>query len=306
MDRLSLRVLGSAAGGGFPQWNCQCSNCDGFRSQKIKSRSRTQSSIAVSSDGHRWILINASPDIHKQINNFPDFYSDSDKRINPFSACILVDSQLDHTAGLLLLRENREPLNIYCTPKVKQDLTTGFPLFNILHHYCDTNHYAIGHPLNNNFSIPSADHLLFSTITLKGKSPPYSNRKTLEGDNIAIVIEHTVTQKKIFYAPGLMEITDEIENRMQESDCVLVDGTFWSEDEMITAGVGRKLASEMGHLPQSGENGMIALLKKLRNSRKILIHINNTNPILDEMSEQRLQLNAEQIEVAYDGMEIIL
>lgn len=304
---MKIRVLGSGAGGGFPQWNCNCSNCRRVRSGQIKALPRTQSSIAVSSDERNWVLFNASPDIRAQIENFPAIQPRTGTRDSGIRAVILIDSQIDHTAGLLFLRESNVPLNIYCTDMVKQDLMTGFPVLKMLEHYCGVNHYDI--PLDGrSFEVPGIDDLGFYSHALKSKAPPYSPHRhdPHEGDNIGVTIEQVSSRRKLYYSPGLGEIEPHVHEAMQHADCILVDGTFWREDEMEVAGISKKKAREMGHLPQTGENGMISVLTRFPDPRKILIHINNTNPILDEDSEERKILENAAIEVARDGMEINL
>jgi pyrroloquinoline quinone biosynthesis protein B len=303
---MKIRILGSGAGGGFPQWNCNCNNCKRIRSGDMNGKARTQSSIAVSSDNINWLLINASPDIRAQLEAFPAIQPKQGLRDTGIKAVLLMDSQIDHTTGLLMLREGK-PLDIYCSEMVKQDLTSSFPVFNMLAHYCTVNHHPI--PVDgSSFTIPAIADLRFYTRALKSKAPPYSPHRhdPHEGDNIGVVIEQISTGKKLFYSPGLGEIEDQVMTAMQPADCLLVDGTFWTEDEMIAQGLGKKKAAEMGHLPQSGTGGMIEILGKLPNARKILIHINNSNPILDEDSPEYKQLGDVGIEVAYDGMEIEL
>jgi pyrroloquinoline quinone biosynthesis protein B len=303
---MKIRILGSGAGGGFPQWNCNCNNCKRIRAGEMNGKARTQSSIAVSSDNINWLLINASPDIRAQLEAFPAIQPRQGLRDTGIKAVLLMDSQIDHTTGLLMLREGK-PLDIYCSEMVKQDLTTGFPVFNMLSHYCTVNHHPI--PIDGSgFTIPALADLRFYTHALKSKAPPYSPHRhdPHEGDNIGVVIEQISTGKKLFYSPGLGDIEDHVLTAMQTSDCLLVDGTFWTEDEMIAQGLGKKKAADMGHLPQSGEGGMIELLGKLPNARKVLIHINNSNPILDEDSESCKILADNGIEIAYDGMKINL
>jgi pyrroloquinoline quinone biosynthesis protein B len=268
---------------------------------------RTQSSIALSSDGRNWLLFNASPDIRAQLEAFPDIQPKQGLRDSGIKAVILIDSQIDHTTGLLMLRESTAPLEIYCSEMVKQDLSTGFPLFNMLAHYCGVNHHPV--PLDGSgFAIPLIDDLRIHTHVLKSKAPPYSPHRhdPHPGDNIGVIVEQISTGKKLYYAPGLGEIEPHVYRAMQDADCVLVDGTFWQHDEMARAGICEKLALEMGHLPQSGEGGMIETLNAAGKPRKILIHINNTNPILDEDSPERKTLEQAGIEVAFDGMEINL
>lgn len=304
---MKVRVLGSGAGGGFPQWNCNCANCSALRKGEINARARTQSSIAVSSDECNWVLFNASPDIRAQIENFPAIQPKTGVRDTGIRAVILIDSQIDHTTGLLILRESTTRLNIYCSEMVRQDLCTGFPVLKMLEHYCGVNHHPV--PLDgSSFEIPGIDDLRFYSHALKSKAPPYSPHRhdPHEGDNIGVVIEQISSGRKLYYSPGLGEIESHVHQAMREVDCVLVDGTFWREDEMEHAGISKKKAREMGHLPQSGEQGLIRVLDGIRNTRKILIHINNTNPILVEDSVERKTLTQAGIEVSYDGMEINL
>jgi pyrroloquinoline quinone biosynthesis protein B len=308
-----IHVLGSAAGGGFPQWNCNCANCAGLRNGSINAKARTQSSIAVSSDGINWVLFNTSPDIRAQLADFEPLQPARQLRDTGISAIVLMDSQIDHTTGLLMLREGC-PHDVYCTDMVLEDLSSGFPLFSMLKHWNGglQNRPILlnkdDHTQEGSFTIPNIDGLRFHAVPLLSKAPPYSPHRNNPhvGDNIGIRIEDTRSGKNLFYSPGLGEPEPHIIKLMQRADCLLVDGTFWREDEMAFAGVGTKLAAEMGHLPQSGENGMIELLRPMKKPRKVLIHINNTNPILIEDSEQRAILNKEGIEVAYDGMDIEL
>jgi pyrroloquinoline quinone biosynthesis protein B len=303
---MKIRVLGSAAGGGFPQWNCNCHNCHRLRHNTMNGKARTQSSIAVSTDGKNWLLFNTSPDIRAQLEAFPAIQPKEGVRDTGIKAIMLIDSQIDHTTGLLMLREGK-PLDIYCSDMVKQDLSSGFPLFKMLEDYCTINHHSI--PLDgSSFTIPGIDDLRFYTHSLKSKAPPYSPHRhdPHDGDNIGVIIEQISSGKKIYYSPGLGEIEPHVMDAMQNVDCLLVDGTFWTDDEMPQQGISPKKAREIGHLPQSGAGGMIEVLRGVSKARKILIHINNTNPILDEDSAQRKTLAAEGIEVAYDGMEIVL
>jgi len=303
---LNILVLGSAAGGGYPQWNCNCATCAGLRNNSIRAQSRTQSSIAISSNKTDWLLINASPDISQQLRNSPALQPARSLRDTGIKAVMLMDSQIDHTTGLLSLREHSERLPLYCSRMVYNDLTTGFPVLNMLEHYCGVDWQEI--PLDQSWiSIPGIDGLAIQPLVIDSKAPPYSPHRNdpHPGDNIAITIRDTETGKTVFYSPGLGGLQPSTREMMRSADCLLVDGTTWTNDEMQTRGVGQKLASEMGHLAQSGEGGMIDELRDLT-CRKILIHINNTNPILDEDSSQRAELTEHGIEVAYDGLEITL
>ncbi|HUL41524.1 MAG TPA: pyrroloquinoline quinone biosynthesis protein PqqB [Burkholderiales bacterium] len=304
---MKIRVLGASAGGGFPQWNCNCANCDGVRKGKIKAKPRTQSSIAVSENNLDWILFNASPDVLTQIKAFPALQPARSIRDTAIRSILLIDSQIDHTTGLLMLREGK-PLEIYCTEMAREDLTTGNPLFNILEHYCTANWHKLPTQNGNRFTVIGAQRLGFTAVPLKSKAPPYSPHRENphEGDNIGIRVEDPGTGRNLFYAPGLGKIEPHLEAFLKNADCLLVDGTCWTDDELIRLGISKQSSRDMGHLPQSGEGGMIELLKALSKPRKILIHINNTNPILNEDSKERAELTANGIEVAYDGMEIDL
>ena len=304
---MQVIVLGAAAGGGFPQWNCNCRNCDGVRRGTIRARARTQSSIAVSANGIDWVLFNASPDVLAQIKAIPVLQPARAVRDTGIRAVLLVDGQIDHTTGLLMLREGQR-LQIWCTDMVREDLTTGNPLFNILGHYCGVNWHNLPTSAGNRFSIDGIERLSFTAVPLKSKAPPYSPHREdpHEGDNIGVRITDERSGKNLFYAPGLGEIEPHLEPFLAQADALLVDGTFWTDDEMIRLGISSKRARDIGHLPQSGAAGMISVLQPLKAVRKILIHINNTNPILDEDSPERAQLNRAGIEVAYDGLEINL
>jgi len=303
---LNILVLGSAAGGGYPQWNCNCETCAGHRSQSINSLARTQSSIAVSGNGSDWLLINASPDIGQQIRSTPALQPGRELRDTGISAVMLMDSQIDHTTGLLSLREHSKPLPLFCTQMVHNDLTSGFPVLNMLEHYCGVDWTEIA--LDEEwFQIDGIAGIEFKPLVIDSKAPPYSPHRhdPHPGDNIAVTIRCRDTGKSVFYSPGLGGLQDKTRAAMQAVDCLLVDGTTWTNDEMQTRGVGSKLATEMGHLAQSGPGGMIEELQNLE-CRKILIHINNTNPILDPDSSQRAALSRLNIEVAEDGMQVAL
>ena len=301
-----IQILGSAAGGGFPQWNCNCTNCAGLRAGTLRGQARTQSSIAISDNGVDWILCNASPDIRAQLEAFPALQPARKPRDTAIGAIILLDSQIDHTTGLLTLREGC-PHQVWCTDMVHQDLTTGFPLSNMLEHW---NGGLKWNPiaLDGSFVILACPNLVITPIPLRSSAPPYSPHRNdpHPGDNIGLFIEDRRTGGKLFYAPGLGQVSEALLGTMRGADCLLVDGTLWRDDEMRVREVGDKLGSEMGHLPQSGPGGMIEVLDGLPAARKILIHINNTNPILDQDSPERAMLDEHGIEVAFDGMSIEL
>ena len=304
---MKIHVLGSAAGGGFPQWNCNCPQCSAVRAGSPHHQARTQSSIAITSNDTDWLLINASPDVLQQIKSFPALQPARALRDTGIAAVLLMDAQIDHTTGLLMLREHRQKLPLWCHPLVREDLSTGNPLFKVLEHYCGIDWQSL--PLQSGFHIPGLQGLQFEALPLISNAPPYSPHrdKPQPGDNVGLTVRDEHSGKRLFYAPGLGQMEPHVWQAMQAADCVMVDGTLWTDDEMITLGASKKTSRAMGHMPQSGPDGMIAWLDQLpKTTRKILIHINNTNPILDESGPQRQTLSAHGIEVAFDGMEITL
>jgi pyrroloquinoline quinone biosynthesis protein B len=303
---MRVLVLGSGAGGGFPQWNCGCSLCAGVRNNRIQALPRTQSSIAITVDDEHWVLINASPDIRQQLTNNSAMWP-KHTRHSPISAVVLTDAQIDHVTGLLMLREGL-PMPLYCTQPVMQELSETFPLLPVLSHWNEGfQQRTLPERADTAFNIEQAPGLEWRVLPIVSNAPPYSARRDAPkpGDNIALYIKDTASGRSLLYAPGLGKITPLIQTFLEKSDCLLVDGTCWNDHEMQVVG-SNKRAREMGHLPQNGEGGMMNVLAQLKNKRKILIHINNTNPILCNDSEEREQLNAFEIEVAYDGMDIEL
>jgi pyrroloquinoline quinone biosynthesis protein B len=305
---MRIRVLGSAAGGGFPQWNCNCPNCAGYRAGTSRAPARTQSSIAVAgNDPARWVLVNASPDIRTQLESFPELQPNRSLRDTGLCAIVLVDGQVDHTTGLYMLREATRPWPLWCTDSTYEDLTRGNPILGVLGHFCGVERRRMD--LDREFAIDALPEVRWRALPVASKPAPYSPRREspLAGDNVALVIENRSTGRSAVYAPGLASIDERLWGYLKSAACVLVDGTFWSDDEMIRLGVSRKYARDIGHLPQSGAGGMLEQLDRLPPQvRKVLIHINNTNPILDEDSpEHRAVLDA-GFEIAYDGMEFAL
>jgi pyrroloquinoline quinone biosynthesis protein B len=304
---VKIRILGSAAGGGFPQWNCNCPNCRGYRAGTLRARARTQSSIAVGV-GSSWALVNASPDILAQLQSNPDLQPGRAIRDSALVAIVLVDGQVDHTTGLYMLRESVRPWPIWCTDSTFADLTRGNPVLGVLGYFCGVDRRRIELD-ETGFTVDKVDGVRWRALPVASKPAPYSpNRESpVAGDNLALVIEDLSTGKTAVYAPGLSGIDDRVWNAMQNSACVLVDGTFWTDDEMVRLGVSSKRARDIGHLPQTGPGGMMEWLDRLPcATRRILIHINNTNPILNEASPEAAELKRRGIEVAWDGMEIVL
>lgn len=255
-----------------------------------------------------WALVNASPDILVQLAANPDLQPGRSPRDTALTAVVLVDGQVDHTTGLYMLREARRRWPVWCTESVHGDLTGDHPVFHVLSHYCGVEPRRIaldGSP----FAIDGVAGVAWRAIPVTSKAAPYSARRSMStpGDNIALLLTDEVSGRAALYAPGLGAMDDQLWRAMQAASCVLVDGTFWTDDEMIRLGLSAKSARDIGHLPQSGPGGLLEWLERLPSrTRKVLIHINNTNPILDECSEERLHLASRGIEVAWDGMEIKL
>jgi pyrroloquinoline quinone biosynthesis protein B len=292
---VKVHVLGSAAGGGIPQWNCNCPNCRAARTSKNSNLRRTQSSIAVSADDKNWILFNASPDLCSQAAAFPQLTPDGNKlRGTNIAAVVLTDGELDHVTGLLSLRENKK-LRLVCTKTVEELLTKKFPLLPVLKNYCDVR--------VSNFPVRIAA-LRISALDFGSKSPPYAPQVKQGGLVVGLRIESA--KKSVAYLPGLPAVTAEVAKFIAGCDCLLVDGTFWTEREMVSLGLAKRSAGDMGHVPISGPRGTLKWLQSLKIPRKIYIHINNTNPILRAASRKRKAVAQAGVEVAHDGMDIRL
>ena len=302
---MRITVLGAAAGGGFPQWNCNCRQCAGQRAGTLRTKARTQSSIFVQADsGADGVLFNASPDILAQIRANPVLQPARKLRDSAIAGVVLMDGQVDHVTGLFMLRERSTPLPIWCTDEVADDLTDGNPVLRVLGHFCGVQRQRINID-GTAFEVPGVPGLQFRALPLRSKAAPYSPHREnpTPGDNIGMLITDGASAKTVFYAPGLGEITPAVFDAMHSADAVLVDGTFFTDDEMPALGISAKTARSIGHLPQSGPGGMVEWLDKLpARTRRLLIHINNTNPILDEDSAPRALLRAHGIDVCEDGM----
>jgi len=306
---MRVTILGSAAGGGFPQWNCNCRNCAGQRNGSVRAKARTQSSIFIRPEGSEdGLLFNASPDILQQIKSNPVLQPARQLRDSAIAAVLLMDGQIDHATGLFMLRERSRPLPLWCTDPVAEDLSTGNPVLRVLGHYCGVERHRIALD-GSAFSLPTLPGLSLRALPLSSKAAPYSPHREnpVPGDNIGVIVRDLASGRSLFYAPGLGEISPAVFDAMSNADAVLVDGTFWTDDEMPRLGISTKHAREIGHLAQSGPGGMLEWLARLpRQTRRLLIHINNTNPILDEDSAERATLQREGVEVCEDGMELHL
>ena len=280
-----------------------------MRDRSVRASARTQSSIAVcGADERAWVLINASPDILQQLRANPVLQPARAARDTAISAIVLVDGQIDHTTGLYMLRESTRPLAIWCTDNAYADLTRGNPIFGVLGHYCGIERHALASD-GGEFAISGIAGVRWRALAVASKPAPYSphRERPQPGDNVALVLSDSVSGRSLVYAPGLGAMEEGVWAAMEQADCVMVDGTFWSDTEMLDLGLSKKRARDIGHLPQSGAGGMLEWLGRLpARTRRILIHINTTNPILDEDSRERAALNERGIEVAHDGLEVQL
>ena len=293
---MQIRILGSAAGGGVPQWNCNCRNCRVARKEGAFKSRQTQSSAAVSADGEKWLLLNASPELTFQFASF-DALSPPGRNLrgSPVQAVILTDGEMDHVAGLLSLREQKS-LRLACTRAVKNLLTEQFPLLPILERYCRIHHSI--------FPVQIAGIRISALELETEKVPPYARRPPRRGDVVGLRLQ--AGGKSLVYLPGLPVINRAVNEFVAGCDCLLVDGTFWSEYEMIALGISRRTARDMGHVPIAGQGGSLEWLRTLDVPRKIYTHINNTNPILQKKSRERRKVRQAGVEISHDGMEIRL
>jgi pyrroloquinoline quinone biosynthesis protein B len=252
--------------------------------------------------------VNASPDILKQLQANPVLQPARAPRDTAIAGIVLVDGQIDHTTGLFMLRESTRPLAIWCTDNAYADLTRGNPIFGVLGHYCGIERRVMRAD-GSAFEVTHIAGVEWRALAVPSKPAPYSphREQPQPGDNVALVLRDVASGRSLVYAPGLGSMEESVWSAMCAADCVLVDGTFWSDEEMIGLGMSRKRAREIGHLPQSGPGGMLEWLARLpERTRRILIHVNNTNPILDEDSAERATLTAQRVEVASDGLEVEL
>jgi pyrroloquinoline quinone biosynthesis protein B len=311
---MHIKILGSAAGGGFPQWNCACRNCSGVRSGQLRATPRTQTQFAFSPDGVVWFLISASPDLRTQILAMPQLVPPSDEPTGtPIGGIFLPSADVDSLMGLLHLREFQS-FFLFATPAIQKIVQTENRIFDVLHRAdppVQWQSLSPGSRLACRFGEdPSAPPtFICSPIALNGDYPDYLStelRRSLSSQESVIALRFEQAGKSFFSAPSLPEISDEWLKAAAASTVAFLDGTFWSDDELLATGRGHKTAREMGHLPLSGRDGLLAQFPSDSTARKILIHINNTNPILDESSAEHHAVRDAGFEIAYDGMEFTL
>ena len=297
---LTAIVLGSAAGGGFPQWNCGCRLCNLVRSGDPRVRPATQASVAFSGDGKSWVLVGASPDLRQQILQTERLAPRTPSRDSPISGVVLIGGDVDAIAGLLVLRE-RQNLSVFAPPKVL-DMLSASRIFEVLDP--DLVHRVEAAPLS---PVQCGGGLTLTILPMPGKAPLYLEDRSA----VTVPIEPTYAAlvqangRSVIVAPACAEITDAVREQLRSADVLFFDGTLFRDDEMIAAGLGPKTGRRMGHVPIEGPDGTLARLADLP-CRRVFLHINNTNPIWLSDSPERQAVERGGFEVAYDGMEIRL
>jgi pyrroloquinoline quinone biosynthesis protein B len=306
-----IRILGSAAGGSFPQWNCACANCEDVRRGRPGLTRRTQDSIAVSADGTDWFLFNASPDLLHQLAATPALWPRA-PRHTPIAGIMLGNGDLDHILGLFSLREST-PLVLHATPAVRRGLEERNAIFWTLKRFPEQVRWrrlVIEEPLALHGARGTPSGIVITPFAAAGKRPLHFECEGLDEpgtpeDNVGFEIHDTVRDKRCLYLSAAVSL-EGLLPRIQRADCLLFDGTFWTSDELISLGLGTSRAEDMAHLPVGGANGSLAQLARIPGPRKIYTHINNTNPMLREDSPEHRAVLAAGLEIAVDGMEITL
>jgi pyrroloquinoline quinone biosynthesis protein B len=293
-----LQVLGSAAGGGFPQWNCGCPGCRAVRDGSRPARPRTQSSVAVSADRRAWFLLNASPDVRGQIEAFPPLQP-RQGRDTPLRAVLLTDAELDHTLGLLLLRE-APALEVHATPAVHATLRDGSGVLATLERYSRVD----WRPVTPGVDVPLVDGLSYRAFDVPTTKRARFGAGGQEGRVVGYRLTDTSSGRSAVYLPGVQRLTPQLCEQLDGAACLLVDGTCWDDDELVRLGLAARTSREMGHLPIGGPDGSLERFGGLSVERTVYIHMNNTNPVLLEDSPQARAVSARGVEVAADGLEM--
>jgi pyrroloquinoline quinone biosynthesis protein B len=304
---MRVKILGSAAGGGFPQWNCACRNCRAVRAGNFPGKARSQAQVAVSHDGESWFLLGASPDLRSQIESFPELHPREGLRQSSVAGVLLASADLDHVLGLLLMRE-LQPLRVYGTASVLRILRQHNSMFGMLNRVANQvewNEIAVGQEFCAHTISRAEPGLKCRSISLGTRYPAYAH--TANGLNLdpseallGLLIE-SQSGAKLAYMPAVPEITDALLNELQSTDLLFFDGTFWSDDELIQVQGKGETARQMGHTPVSSAEGTLQKLAGLRRPRKIFLHINNTNPMLDESGPEFKAVREAGWEIAEDG-----
>lgn len=299
-----VRILGSAAGGGVPQWNCACTNCTAARARQALRR--TQSTLALSVDGERWLLLNCSPDIAAQIEAFAPLQP-TQLRGTPVTAMLFTDANVDHLGGLAVLRQHGAHKFRSFSSAVVREIAVGQPAFAP---FARAPHEWIALPLESHCEARDdedivGNQLVVRTLPLRGTTPGYDGRRAMRGAVVAYEISERGAGRRLLFAPVFATIDETLRCAIDRAEVVLLDGTFYSDDELIALNLARKSAESLGHHPVGGPNGTLGQLRSVR-ARTIFTHVNNSNPMLDSASAAYAQVREFGAEIAYDGMEISL
>ena len=304
---MRIKILGSAAGGGFPQWNCACANCRALRAGTLRGKPRTQAQVAVSGDGDSWFLLGASPDLRAQIETMPELHPRAGVRQSPISGVVLASADLDHVLGLLLLRE-LQPLQVFATGSVLKILREDNSFFRMLN--------RVPQQVAWNGMLPGSEFKLFDSglrchpISLGTRYPAYVTpmraQQLRPEEAVCGLIIESAAGKRLAYMSAVGHVDEKLLEILDGVDLLLFDGTFWSDDELLRVESGGATARQMGHIPVGGADGSLRQLAKLSKARKIFMHVNNTNPMLDEASPEYRAVRDAGWEMAEDGWQFTL
>jgi pyrroloquinoline quinone biosynthesis protein B len=329
---MRVKILGSAAGGAFPQWNCGCPNCRAVRAGSFRGKARSQAQVAISNDGKTWFLLGASPDLRAQIEATPELHPRDGVRQSPIAGAVLANADIDHVLGLLLLRE-LQPLSVYATDSVRRILTEDNSMFAMLQRVPNQVAWSRFTP-RTIFPLHTAagtdSGLRCRALSLGTHFPAYISPQrqgelSAEEASLGLIVESKIVESKIVeskvveskivgtssgkrlaYMPAVPQIDDALLKEFESADVLLFDGTFWSDDELIRIQGSGQTARQMGHVPVSSADGSLRRLAGLRRPRKIYVHINNTNPMLNEAGPEYRQVREAGWEIAEDGWQFDL
>ncbi len=306
---MRVNILGSAAGGGFPQWNCACPNCRGLRAGNFQGKARCQTQVVVSADDKSWFLLGASPDLRAQIEATPELYPREGVRQSPIAGAVLCNADVDHTLGLLLLRE-LQPLRVHATKSIRRILAEDNSMFAMLNRVpgqATWTEFSTGTPFQLLNPASEDSGLRCRALSLGSHYPAYVSQRrrselTPSEASLGLIIE-SPSGKRLAFTPAVPQIDDELLHEFESADVLLFDGTFWSDDELVRIQGSGQTARQMGHVPVSSS---LEKLAQLRRPRKIYLHINNTNPMLNEAGPEYRQVREAGWEIAEDGWQFDL
>lgn len=312
---MHVKILGSAAGGGFPQWNCACANCSAVRAGTFRGKARTQTQVAVSADGKSWFLLGASPDLRAQIEATPELCArpqagEKNVRQSPIAGVVLANADLDHVLGLLLLRE-LQPLRVHATKSIRRILTKDNSMFAMLERvpnqvawieFAPGAQFPLLTPSGEDSGLRCRSLPFGTHFPAYVSAPRRSQLHPLEA-SLGLIID-SPSGNRLGFMPAVPRIDPSLFKQLDTCDVLLFDGTFWSQDELICIQGSGQTAHDMGHIPVSSEGGTLVRLAQLRRPRKIYVHINNTNPMLNEAGPEFRQVREAGWEIAEDGWQL--